>query len=214
MNYESFVKEVKKGVEEIIHKKLDDGMVVVREVLKNNNIRMQAVSIVREGEQATPTIYLENYYLDYQNGRTVKNICYEIYETYLHSVNHLKMDIAIKDLSDFEKIKDIIYYKVINYEMNRALLSKIPHFKFLDLAIVFYIIVSKDEGGQATALINNEHILGWEITPKELRDIAFENTWHKFPVVIKKMEDIVSEMILNDILGDESWTDAYAGFHQ
>ena len=84
MNYESFVKEVKKGVEEIIHKKLDDGMVVVREVLKNNNIRMQAVSIVREGEQATPTIYLENYYLDYQNGRTVKNICYEIYETYLH----------------------------------------------------------------------------------------------------------------------------------
>ena len=209
MNYESFVKEVKKGVEEIIHKKLDDGMVVVREVLKNNNIRMQAVSIVREGEQATPTIYLENYYLDYQNGRTVKNICYEIYETYLHSVNHLKMDIAIKDLSDFEKIKDIIYYKVINYEMNRALLSKIPHFKFLDLAIVFYIIVSKDEGGQATALINNEHILGWEITPKELRDIAFENTWHKFPVVIKKMEDIVSEMILNDILGDESWTDAY-----
>ena len=55
MNYESFVKEVKKGVEEIIHKKLDDGMVVVREVLKNNNIRMQAVSIVREGEQATPT---------------------------------------------------------------------------------------------------------------------------------------------------------------
>ena len=209
MNYESFVKEVKKGVEEIIHKKLDDGMVVVREVLKNNNIRMQAVSIVREGEQATPTIYLENYYLDFQNGRTVKNICYEIYETYLSSVNHLKMDIDIKDLSDFEKIKEIIYYKVINYEMNRTLLAKIPHFKFLDLAIVFYIIVSKDEGGQATALINNEHILGWEITPKELRDIAFENTWHKFPVVIKKMEDIVSEMILNDILGDESWTDAY-----
>ena len=58
------------------------------------------------------------------------------------------MDIAIKDLSDFEKIKDIIYYKVINYEMNRALLSKIPHFKFLDLAIVFYIIVSKDEEGR------------------------------------------------------------------
>lgn len=209
MNYESFVEEVKQGVEKIIEKKTDDGMVVVREILKNNNVKLKAISVVKKGEPATPTIYLENYYLDYKNGRTIKNICYEIYETYLRSMNHFKMDIDIKDISDFEKIKNIIYYKIINYEMNQSLLAKIPHFKFLDLAIVFYIMVSKDEEGQATALINNQHIAGWEITPEELRDIAFENTWNKFPAVIRRMEDIVSEMILNDILGDEAWTEGY-----
>lgn len=212
MNYEKFVKEVKRGVEEIIKKELDDGVVMVRDVLKNNSIRAQAISVVREGEQATPTIYLQNYYIDYKNGRTIKNICYEIFETYLYGIDNFKMDINIQDISDFEKIKDIIYYKIINYEMNQSLLSRIPHFKFLDLAIVFYIMVSRDDEGQATALINNHHIAGWEITPGQLRNIAFENTWSKFPVVIRRMEDIVSEMILNDILGDEEWVDSYDEF--
>lgn len=209
MDYESFVKEVKRGVEEIAKRKLGDGVVMVRDVLKNNNVRMQAISILRKGEQATPTIYLQNYFVDYKNGRTIKNICYEIFETYLHGIDNFKMDIEIEDISDFEKIKDIIYYKTINYKMNQSLLKKIPHFKFLDLAIVFYIMVSRDDEGQATALINHQHLAGWEITPGELRDIAFENTWNQFPVVIKRMEDIVSEMILNDILGDEEWVDTY-----
>lgn len=209
MNYESFVKEVKRGVEEITKRKLEDGVVTVRDVVKNNNVKMQAISIIREGEIATPTIYLQNYYADYKNGRTIKNICYEIFETYLHSVEHFKMDIDIKDISDFGKVKDIIYYKVINYEMNKALLTNTPYFRFLDLAIVFYIMVLRDDDGQATALIDNQHMAGWRITREELRDIAFENTWKKFPVVVRRMEDVVSEMILNDILGDEEWVDEY-----
>lgn len=207
MNYESFVREVKRGVEEITKRKLGDGVVTVRDVVKNNNVKLQAISIVREGEITTPTIYLQNYYRDYKNGRTIKNICYEIFETYLHSLEHFKMDIDIQDVSDFGRIKDSIYYKVIHYEMNKELLTNLPYFRFLDLAIVFYIMVLRDDEGQATALINNQHMAGWRITREELRNIAFENTWRKFPVVVRRMEDVVSEMILNDILGDEEWVD-------
>ena len=77
----------------------------------------------------------------------------------------------------------------------------------LDLAIVFYIMVSEDGEGQATALIHKEHLEGWGISRKELRDIAFKNTWDKFPVVVTPMEDIISDMILKDILGDEDWVE-------
>ena len=37
MNYEKFVKEVKRGVEDIVEKELGEGVVVVRNVLKNNS---------------------------------------------------------------------------------------------------------------------------------------------------------------------------------
>lgn len=47
MNYEKFVKEVKRGVEDIVEKELGEGVVVVRNVLKNNNVRRKAISIVR-----------------------------------------------------------------------------------------------------------------------------------------------------------------------
>ena len=56
MNYEKFVKEVKRGVEDIVEKELGEGVVVVRNVLKNNNVRRKAISIVRKEEVATPTI--------------------------------------------------------------------------------------------------------------------------------------------------------------
>lgn len=209
MDYEGFVQGIQRGVKEIIEKRLDDGIVVIRNVLKNNNIRMKAISIVRKDEKATPTIYLQNYYTDYKNGRTIKSICDEIFEIYLKGIENFKTDVDIQDISDWKRMKEVVYYKVINYEMNKTLLSKIPHFRFLDLAIVFYIMMSKDDEGQATALIYNQHIAGWEITPEELRDIAFQNMWNKYPVVVRRMEDIVSEMILNDILGDEEWVDTY-----
>lgn len=207
MNYEKFVKEVKRGVEDIVEKELGEGVVVVRNVLKNNNVRRKAISIVRKEEVATPTIYLRNYFVDFKHGRDMTNICTEIFNMYLYSMDSFNADIDLRDIADFEKVKTMIHYKLINYEMNKELLKKVPHLKFLDLAIVFYIMVSEDGEGQATALIHKEHLEGWGISRKELRDIAFKNTWDKFPVVVTPMEDIISDMILKDILGDEDWVE-------
>ena len=201
MNYEKFVKEVKRGVEDIVEKELGEGVVVVRNVLKNNNVRRKAISIVRKEEVATPTIYLRNYFVDFKHGRDMTNICTEIFNMYLYSMDSFNADIDLRDIADFEKVKTMIHYKLINYEMNKELLNKVPYLKFLDLAIVFYIMVSEDGEGQATALIHKEHLEGWGISRKELRDIAFKNTWDKFPVVVTPMEDIISDMILKDISG-------------
>ena len=53
-----------------------------------------------------------------------------------------------EQLKDFEKVKDRIAYKLINAEDNAVLLSGVPHFRYLDLAVVFYIIVAESEEGQ------------------------------------------------------------------
>ena len=71
---------------------------------------------------------------------------------YLRGIDNFKTDVNVQDISDLEKMKEVIYYKVVNYEMNKTLLSKIPHFKFLDLAIVFYILMSKDDEEQPEKL--------------------------------------------------------------
>lgn len=144
MNYEKFVKEVKRGVEDIVERELGEGEVVVRNVLKNNNVRRKAISIVRKEEVATPTIYLRNYFVDFKHGRDMTNICTEIFNMYLYSMDSFNADIDLRDIADFEKVKTMIHYKLINYEMNKELLNKVPYLKFLDLAIVFYIMVSED----------------------------------------------------------------------
>lgn len=199
MNYNEFTKEVKKGVEKIIRNQMYDGIVTIRKIIKNNSIEMKAISITHKGEYTTPTIYLDNYYNEYLKGKSIDDISEEVFKMYLYGKNNFAFN--TDDFSDFNKIKDNIFYKLINYDMNLKLLKEIPHFKILDLAIVFFIMVSCDENGSATALIHNIHIENWQIQPEELKETAFKNTFEKYPASIRKMEDVISDLILSDIIG-------------
>lgn len=202
MNYEMFTKEIKKEVEELVKKKLGEGTVSIQNVTKNNNVRMRAISIVRNSDKATPNIYLRGYYNEHKRGRTIKSISKEIFDIYLAGATNFISDIDMKDFDDFSRIRNMIFYRLINYDMNKEMLKKVPHIKFLDLAIVFFIMVSCREEGQAIACIKNSNLSDWGISMTELRNVAFNNTWEKYPPVIKKMEDIVSEMIIDSILND------------
>lgn len=202
MKYEDFTRDIKRGLEEIISEKLEDGIVVVRNVKKNNGVFKKAVSIIRKDENATPTIYLKEYFREYKWGRSIESICDEIFEVYIEGISRFKKNVNIEAFSDFEQIKEQVFYKLVNYDMNEKLLGDLPHFRFLDMAIVFFIMVECDENGQATAMIHNQHIENWEIDADTLRKVAFNNTWEKFPPVIRKMEDIIAEMIMGDLLDD------------
>lgn len=203
MNYDNFNREVKRGVEKIISEEFCDGVVAIRNVTKNNNVRMKAISIVRKEEKTTPTIYLRNFYMQYKNGRQIESICQEIFCIYKKGIEDFKADLDIMNMSDFEKVRDYVFYKVINYDLNQQLLKQIPHYKFKDLAIVFYILVNDEYNSQATSIIHNQCMEEWKITTDRLRDIAFGNTWNRFPPVIRKIEDIIYDMIVNDIVDVE-----------
>lgn len=71
MTYEQFIEQVKWEVEDIARESFDDVRTVVRTVTKNNNVRRKTISIFKEGQLATPTIYLRDYYLDYKKGRSI-----------------------------------------------------------------------------------------------------------------------------------------------
>lgn len=202
MRYEDFANDIKAGVEACVKETQDDCVVAIRNILKNNGVRLKAVSIVKKSERATPTIYLDQYYKQFQCGRSITSICEEIVDVYGESLKQFKENIDVDAFSDFDRIKDKIHYKLVNFEMNKSFLSDIPHFKFLDLAIVFYVVVSSDECGIASVVIHNEHMNGWGKTAEEIRSIALKNTWSHYPPVIKNMEDIVSEMILDDLKSD------------
>lgn len=215
MEFNQFSKKVKKGLELIVKEKLADGKVVLRRVRKNNNVKMTAISIIREGEKAMPTIYLKDYYKMYMDGASIEEICFEIYDVYEEGIQHFNKYIDVERLLNFEKVKDKIFYKIINYEMNKEMLKEHPHFRFLDMAIVFYVMIESFRDGQATAMINNVHLHKWDVSEEDIKGIALINTWKKYPPVIRKMEEIVSELILDDILDDEDWIEedtCYGGY--
>lgn len=197
MNYENFVKKIHGEFEMLAERKGLSGRVVIRDVVKNNNVHLKSISVVNDENQATPTIYLESYYEEFCQGKDISVITNEIFEMY--AKNSYGLNFKMEDFLNYSYVKKKIAYKVINYDMNREMLKTVPHLHILDLAIVFNIVIEEDMYNSATALIKKEHLDMWNVSKREIEDVALSNTPKLMPPVIIKMEDMLAEMIINDI---------------
>ncbi len=151
-------------------------------------------------EKATPTIYLREFYEDYREGRYIDDICEEIVETYKSGMSRFENEIDIEEFTDYEKVKDQIFLKLVNQEMNARLLKDVPWREYLDLGVVYYVAVSTDECS-ATVLIHNDHLAHWGISEKELHEKAWANTLEKRKPEILRMKDVIKDMIIERITG-------------
>ena len=194
MRYEEFIKVVRDGVES----RLEEGLTVrVTKVLKNNDVEMDAISVVDESTHISPIIYLNPYYDEYMNGMEINSIVNDIYGLYEKHKKDLKFETEI--FRNFDVVKDKIAFKLINTAANKKLLRDVPNISFLDLSVVFYFIFDNEYMGSATALIHNVHMVMWGITKEELYEIAKKNTPEILKCDIRNMNDLIEEIILDDI---------------
>lgn len=186
MIYETFLTTIHSLVQEKLEGRAE---VSLRRVLKNNGLLLDGLSISSPSSAFSPTVYLNSYYNEEEEGLSLPVIAEQILLLY-EEENGLPSELA-QQLKDFEKIRDRIAYKLINAEDNAVLLSEVPHFRYLDLAVVFYIIVSESDDGQMTALIHNEHLGMWNVTREDLSDFAEKNMATLLPCRITPIEDAI-----------------------
>lgn len=120
----------------------------------------------------------------------------EIYHT--HKTDH-KIDVSF--FTDYDKVKSRIVFKLINYERNRELLADIPHYRYLDLAIVFNCLLESDFPGNATILIRNQHMKFWSITKDDLYALALSNTPRLLQYDLRNMSEFIKELACDSDLG-------------
>lgn len=194
MTYDEFVCCVRDGMAEILGNNVN---VKIHKVLKNNDIELDALTVLNQASNVSPTIYLNSYYEDLQNGMEIGEIINEIYQLYEEHSNKLHFDVDI--FKDFEKIRGRIAYKLINTKSNMKLLTDIPSVPFLDLSIVFYCLLDNDYLGSATALIHNIHKDMWDISTEELYEIAKQNTPKILQYELKNMNELIREILVDDL---------------
>ena len=71
MKYQEFIELVTEDVKSQVEKGTE---VTLHQVVKNNGITLDAISILRENYGTAPNIYLNAYYEQYQNGRELESI--------------------------------------------------------------------------------------------------------------------------------------------
>lgn len=151
-----FVETIKAAMETMY----SEGYVVrVQDVQKNNGMVLCGLTIQKIGVNIAPTIYLDSFYEEYRNGRTLVSIVNTISATY--EQHKVEKNLSVDALSSFDSVKDKICFKLINAEKNQELLQDVPYVSFMDLAIVFYILVDQSVDGNATALVRNGMMQLW-----------------------------------------------------
>ena len=190
MEFTNFTELVRNEVE----KRTGDGhSVQITTVTKNNGVVLRGITVLREGCNISPTIYLNDFYGAYRNGTaTIGTITDDVMDIYER--NKIGKSIDMDDFLDYETAKHHIVYKLVNTERNRALLEGIPHVSFYDLSIVFEYLVSQDNMGTATILISNAYMKTWDIDTKELYQTASINTPVLRKYELRSMNEVLREV--------------------
>ncbi|MGN0341337.1 MAG: DUF5688 family protein [Roseburia sp.] len=168
----------------------------IQSIQKNNDVFLDGLTIMESDCNVAPTIYLNDFYSDYCNGTTLEEIINHILNLYQSAKPDAPIDLSF--FTDFEQVKNRIMFKLIHYEKNQVLLQDIPHFPYLDLAIVFYCLVESHSTGNATILIRNNHLALWDISADELYQHARRNTPRTLPPLCQPLTGMLMEMMCDD----------------
>lgn len=192
MNYQQFVLTLKEKVSSILNQSMD---IQLHTALKNNGNERTGLTFSDKNIKLSPTIYLEEYYKQYQNGESIEDIVESILDVY-HEVK-FEHSWEVHTISNFEVIKEKIVYKMIHAAQNEMLLKNLPFVPFLDFAIVFYILFDVDENGTATIPVTEDLIQLWETNLNEIYQLAKQNTPQLLPAVFKPMRIVIEELLGN-----------------
>lgn len=191
MKYETFKKVI---LERLSCDIPDPKNITIQPIYKNNGCTLDGLVIMENECNIAPTLYLNYYYDSYQEGSSFQETYDRILNSYL--VNKPARSIDVSFYTDFENTRSKIAFKLIHFEKNKDLLQDIPYIPFLDLAIVFYCLISIDKNiGNATILVHNSHLSYWNVTPEKLFQIAKENALHNLPPQLHNMNSMLHDLV-------------------
>lgn len=194
MTYQQFIS----ALEEQMKGSVGEGIqICVQDTLKNNGIRRKGFLMQESGRNVNPTIYLEEYYQQYQTGAKLEDITEQIKELYQEiQAKPLKgVEENPERLYDYEQIKDRIMFKIVNREKNDTFLKEVPYIAYLDLAVVFYVLLDVGEAGAATMPVSREHSRIWGIEDMELMEQARRNAARLLPAELRTMQSVINEIL-------------------
>ena len=191
MEFKEFTEEVKKGLEKLAGA---DTEVRIEGRLKNNGLKLTGVSMLQKGENVSPVVYLEPYYQSYRDGVCTLNKIVERVAGLLEEHSQTgDIKAHVEEFEDWEGIRSRIFTKLINADMNRELLQRVPHRMFMDLAVVYYVKVKEFVGGGAgTILIDHSHLQQWGADENLLYEAALSNMEEE-GTSVQRMDEIFRE---------------------
>lgn len=165
----------------------------ISSINKNNGTIKHALLIREHGNNIAPSIYIDNFYKEYNEGMTFNDVLEDIIE--LRDSNNDIPDFDLEKIRNYELVKSKLGMKLVNRELNKELLKEVPYIEYADLAVVFIIIITEYNNGEASILIKNELFNEWKTDVSELYNDAKENMMKIHPPVCIDMLEVIADIL-------------------
>ena len=152
---------------------------IINDIVKNNGVKLHGLVIRNKDSNIAPTIYLDEYYSEYMEFG-MEDVIEKI--QLIWKRGHINHKFDFDSMLDFNEARTHIFPKVINADMNLEQMADIPHKRFLDLCIVYYIRICGFDGN-ASSLISKNLQKMWNLSDNELDEIAFNNMKNSSQIV-------------------------------
>ena len=182
------------ALKSILEKRMEDSEIEVREVEKNNSVILTGIAIRQKASPIARNIYINKFYEAYQDGMELQEIAGEIERICQSEKEPALQDFHIKELADFEKIRDKISLKLVNAERNKKRLETMPHRAFLDLAVIYDVRVTEIDDAVGSIAVTNDMMEAWGVKEEQLYELALQNAVKQDRGVVKPMESLLQTL--------------------
>lgn len=176
MDYNAFKREFEQGILDFMPADYGKWEMHSRQVYKvNRKLDAFSIQLANENDEKShicPVFYMENLYSFYKDGIGMRGIMQYVADT-IFCVQ--KRDEEQFDF-DLHRYKDCIIMQLVNQEWNEEFLKTIPNRPFLNLAIIYRVVIYDKDGKWSGIIVTNDIMNEWKLTEKELYEIAWKHT--------------------------------------
>lgn len=182
------MKEFTERLMGLLEERMESGTSIhTEEIRKNNGVCRIGLCIRRKGSHTAPILYLEPYFQAYLEGTTIEEIADAVSEWFQNQKNSVIEGTGWSDIFDTEKI----VCRLVNWEANRELLENVPYQPFLDLAVVFCILVGNRNDGYGTLTVNHAMREKMGLSVEALYQLAFRNMKQQMPYSCRSIYEVL-----------------------
>ena len=193
MNNDIYLEVVKEKFMDYMPEQYRNGQLNIHEVNKVNETLDGLTVLLPDNKGLCPSIYVNDLYREYKETGNLNEVLYKGAVRYAEALEMAKGKKSGLNI-DPEQLKDNVVLNLINTEQNKELLADVPSKPFQDLSVIFRWVVSQDENGIASTIVNNVLMEAAGLTPDTLMEHAIENTKRIMPPKISSMEEVLMGM--------------------
>ena len=122
---QDFAEYVTAHIRDYLPQDYREAKITLEKVTKGNDRTLTGLTILKDGEHITPTIYLEPYAMQNENGRPMDDILREIAAVKMENSRSMPFD--VEKLKDYETVRPLLSIRLCDPERNREYLKDKPY---------------------------------------------------------------------------------------